>query len=143
MIKRSRRRLLDEGVGVVMTRHGLHIALVALAAVSTGAVSCGGGGSSSCAANVAAEWIVTENGVVVACLPGDEVDINVDSMTATFPCSDGTGITPDLAGGLNHAVSLTLFDASGNSLSQTPTNSVFVPCGSVTDIGQVQFSLTP
>jgi len=126
-----------------MTRDRLRIALVMLAAVSIGAIGCGGGGSSSCAANVAAEWIVTENGVVVACLPGDEVDINVDSMAATFPCSDGTGITPDLAGGLNHAISLTLFDASGNPLSQTQTMSVFVPCGSVTDIGQVQFSVTP
>jgi hypothetical protein len=128
---------------MLMTRHGLRIALVVLAAVSTAAVGCGGGGSSSCAANVAAEWIITENGVVVSCLPDDEVDINVDGMAATFPCSDGTGITPDLAGGLNHAVSLTLFDASGNPLSQTPTNSVFVPCGSVTDIGQVQFAVTP
>jgi hypothetical protein len=126
-----------------MTRYGVRIALVVLAAVSTGAISCGGGGSVSCAANVAAEWVVTENGVVVSCLPGDEVDINVDAMTATFPCSDGTGVTPDLAGGVNHAISLTLFDASGNTLSQTPTMSVFVPCGSITDIGLVQFSTTP
>jgi hypothetical protein len=126
-----------------MTREGLRIAMVVLAAVSTGAVGCGGGGSSSCAANVAAEWIITENGAVVSCLPGDEVDINVDGMAVTFPCSDGAGVTPDLAGGLNHAVSLTLFDGSGNPLSQTPTNSVFVPCGSVTDIGQVQFAVTP
>jgi len=125
---------------MTMTRHGLYgLALAALAAIS---ISCGGG-SSSCPANVAAEWIVTENSVVVACLPGDEVDINVDSMRATFPCSDMAGITPDLAGGVNHSISLTLFDAGNNVLSQTPTMSVFVPCDSITDIGQVEFSLTP
>ena len=123
-----------------MMRHGLYgLALAALAAISIGC----GGGSSSCPANVAAEWIVTENSVVVACLPGDEVDINVDSMRATFPCSDMAGITPDLAGGVTHGISLTLFDAGNNVLSQTPTNSVFVGCNTITDIGQVEFSLTP
>ncbi len=123
-----------------MTRHGLYgLALAAMAAISIGC----GGGSSSCPANVAAEWIVTENSVVVACLPGDEVDINVDSMRATFPCSAMAGVTPDLAGGVTHGISLTLFDAGNNVLSQTPTNSVFVGCNTITDIGQVEFSLTP
>jgi len=128
---------------MTMTRHGLYgLALAALAAISIGGIGCGGG-SSSCPANVAAEWIVTENTVVVACLPGDEVDINVDSMRATFPCSDMAGITPDLAGGVNHSISLTLFDAGNNVLSQTPARSVFVGCNTITDIGQVEFSLTP
>ena len=113
-----------------------------LAAAFTGTVGCGGGGSSSCSANVAAEWVLTENGAQVSCLPGDEVDINVDSMTATFACSAGAGTTPALAGGVTHTIDLTLFDASGNSLSQTPANSVFVPCGTITDIGQVEFSVT-
>ncbi len=126
-----------------MTRYRLHIALVALAGVFIGAAGCGGGGSIACGANVAAEWIVTENGALVSCLPGDEVDINVDSMRATFACSDGAGTTPDLEGGINHAISLTLFDPAGVVLSQTPTMSVFVPCDSITDIGQVEFSLTP
>ena len=128
---------------MTMTRYGLHkIALVALAAVSTGAVSCGGG-SSACSANVAAEWILTENGVQVACQPGDEVDLNVDSMSATFACSAGAGTTASLAGGVNHNIDLTLFDASSTSLSQTQTMSVFVACGAITDIGLVEFSLTP
>ena len=126
-----------------MARYGLHkIVLVALAAVSTGAVGCGGG-SSACSANVAAEWVLTENGVQVACQPGDEVDINVDSMTATFACSAGGGTTASLAGGVNHNIDLTLFDASSTSLSQTQTMSVFVACGAITDIGLVEFSLTP
>jgi len=128
----------------MMKRYGLHtMALVGLAAALTGSVGCGGGGSSSCSANVAAEWVLTENGAQVACLPGDTVDINVDSMTATFACAAGAGTTPALAGGVTHTIDLTLFDASGNSLSQTPANNVFVPCGTVTDIGQVEFSVTP
>ena len=118
------------------------IGLLALAAVFVGGIGCGGG-SGSCAGNVAAEWVLTENGAQVSCLPGDEVDIDVDSMTATFACSAGAGTTPALAAGFNRSISLTLFDGSGNVLSQTPTNSVFVACGSITDIGQVEFSLTP
>jgi hypothetical protein len=120
-----------------------NITLVALAAVSMGAVGCGGGGSGVCSANVAAEWVLTENGVQVACQPGDEVDINVDDMTATFACSAGGGTTASLAGGVNHDIDLTLFDASSNTLSQTQTMRVFVPCGAITDLGVVEFSLTP
>jgi hypothetical protein len=128
---------------MTMTRYGLHkVVLVALAAVATGVFGCGGS-SSSCSANVAAEWILTENGVQVSCQPGDEVDINVDSMSATFACSDGGGTTASLAGGVNHNIDLTLFDASSTSLSQTQTMSLFVPCGVTTDIGLVEFSLTP
>jgi hypothetical protein len=127
----------------MMTRYGLHgIALAALAAVSLGGIGCGGG-SGGCSANVAAEWVLTENGAQVSCLPGDEVDINVDSMSAPFACSAGAGTTPALAAGFSRNISLTLLDSSGNVLSQTPTNSVFVPCGTITDIGQVEFSLTP
>ena len=118
------------------------MSLVALAAFSTGAVGCGGS-SNTCSANVAAEWILTENGVQVSCQPGDEVDINVDSMSATFACSAGGGTTASLAGGVNHNIDLTLFDASSTSLSQTQTMSVFVACGAITDIGLVEFSLTP
>ncbi len=118
------------------------LGLVVVAAICGGVFGCGGG-SSSCAANVAAEWIVTENGAQVSCLPGDEVDINVDGMSATFACAAGAGTTPAVTGGVYHQVSLTLFDASSTSLSQTPTNSVFVACGTITDIGQVEFSLTP
>jgi hypothetical protein len=132
------------GGETMMTGYGLQkLALGLLVALAGGALGCGGGGGSSCSANVAAEWFVTENGVQVACLPGDEVDINVDDMTATFACSAGAGTTPALAGGFNRNISLTLFDASSNVLSQTPTNRVFVPCGAITDIGSVEFSLTP
>jgi hypothetical protein len=116
--------------------------LVALAAVSMGAVGCGGG-SSGCSASVAAEWVLTENGVQVACQPGDEVDINVDDMSATFPCSAGGGTTASLVGGVNHDIDLTLFDGSSNTLSQTQTMRVFVACGAITDLGLVEFSLTP
>ena len=126
-----------------MTRYGMrNITLVALAAVSMGAIGCGGG-SSSCSANVAAEWVLTENGVQVSCQPGDEVDINVDAMSGTFPCSAGGGTTASLAGGVNHDIDLTLFDASSNTLSQTQTMRVFVACGATTDLGLVEFSLTP
>ncbi len=129
---------------MTMTRYGMHkITFFALAAVSIGAVGCGGGGSSFCSANVAAEWVLTENGVQVSCQPGDEVDINVDDMSATFACSAGAGTTASLAGGVNHDIDLTLFDASSNSLSQTQTMRVFVACDAITDIGLVEFSLTP
>ena len=128
---------------MTMTRYGMRtMMLVALAAVSMGAVGCGGG-SSGCSASVAAEWVLTENGVQVSCQPGDEVDINVDDMSATFPCSAAGGTTASLAGGVNHDIDLTLFDASSNTLSQTQTMRVFVACGAITDLGLVEFSLTP
>ena len=126
-----------------MTRYRLQtIMLVALAAVAMGAIGCGGG-SSSCGANVTAQWFVTENGVQVQCLPGDEVDINVGNMSATFACSAMAGTTPALAGGLSYPIDLTLFDASSNVLSMTQTMNVPVPCNTITDIGLVEFSLTP
>ena len=124
-----------------MARHGLQVMLAALIAVGT--IGCGGDGGGSCGAQVTAEWIVTEKGVVVSCVPGDEVDLNVDNMTATFSCAAGAGTTPTLAGGISHNIDLTLFDASNNVLSQTQTMAVFLPCGAITDIGQVEFSLTP
>ena len=127
-----------------MARNGLcELALAAAVTLSAVAIGCGGGSGSSCAANVTAEWIVTENGAVVACLPGDEVDLNIDDMTATFACSAGAGTTPALVGNVSHNIDLTLFDASNNVLSQTQSMSIFVPCGTITDIGQVEFSLTP
>jgi hypothetical protein len=116
------------------------VAVIGLSALITAAIGCGGG-SGSCAANVAAEWVLTQNGAQVSCLPGDEVDINVDSMTATFACSAGAGTTPNVAGGVSHNVSLSLFDANNNLLSQTQTMSLFVPCATITDIGQVEFAL--
>jgi len=116
------------------------VAVIGLSALITAALGCGGG-SSSCSANVAAEWVLTQNGTQVSCVPGDEVDINVDGMTATFACSAGAGTTPAVAGGVSHNVSLGLFDSSGNNLSQTQTMSLFVPCGTITDIGQVEFAL--
>ena len=129
--------------GMTMTQYRLQtILFVVLAAVATGANGCGGS-SRSCSANVTARWVVTENGVQVSCLPGDEVDINVGDMTATFACSAMAGTTPALAGGLTYAIDLTLFDASSNVLSQTQSMNVFLPCGVITDIGQVEFSLTP
>lgn len=126
------------------TRHLLQkIGLGVLAAVCMGGIGCGDGGSGSCPANVAAEWVLTENGAQVSCLPGDEVDINVESMRATFACGAMAGTTPTLAGGFSYNINLTLFDASNAVLSQTPTSNVFVPCGTITDIGLVEFSLTP
>jgi hypothetical protein len=127
----------------MMARHGLRMMLAALGAVSAAAIGCGGGGGGSCGANVTAEWIVTQNSVVVSCLPGDEVDLNIDDMSATFACAAGAGTTPAVAGGISHNIDLTLFDASNNVLSQTQSMSVFLPCGTITDIGQVEFSLTP
>src|SRR5689334_12959838 len=129
---------------MTMTRQILQkIGLGVLAVVCAGGIGCGDGNSSSCPANVAAEWVLTENGAQVSCLPGDEVDINVESVRATFACGAMAGTTPTLAGGVSYNISLTLFDASNAVLSQTPANNVFVPCGSITDIGQVEFSLTP
>ena len=118
------------------------MAFIALAAIAAGGIGCGGG-SSSCAANVAAEWFLTENGAQVSCVPGDEVHINVTNLTTSFVCSDMAGTTATVAGGVSHAISLSLFDATNTLLSQTETRSVFVPCGTITDIGLVEFSLTP
>ena len=125
-----------------MTTTGrFHEALVGgLILLSVASASCGGG-SSACSGNITAEWVLTQNGSQVACLPGDEVDINVDNLSAPFACSAGAGTTPAVAGGVSHSVSFTLLDASNATLSQTQTMSVFVPCGTITDVGQVDFSL--
>jgi hypothetical protein len=117
----------------------IRLAVLGLSGLVAAALGCGG--SSSCSGNVAAEWVLTQNGAPVSCLPGDEVDINVDSMSATFACSAGGGTTPAVTAGVSHNVSLSLFDSSNNLLSMTQTMSLFVPCGTITDIGQVDFAL--
>jgi hypothetical protein len=92
---------------------------------------------------VAAEWTLTANGQAVSCAGGDTVDIVVDGMTATFDCAAYAGVTPSVLGGANHNVSLALFNAAGAVLSQTQTMSLFVPCGTTQDIGNVELSVTP
>jgi hypothetical protein len=67
----------------------------------------------------------------------------VDSVAFAFACSDMAGTTPNIAAGRNRNVSLTLLDSSANVLSQTQTMAVFMPCNTITDVGQVEFSVTP
>lgn len=102
--------------------------------------------SSSCApGNVQGRWYLTENELPVSCAPGDEVDLIVDGLAVDppFQCSALSGISPPVTGGVNHAVSLKLFDANDVLLSETGIMSLFVPCGTVQPTPQVNFSLTP
>src|SRR5215471_19454044 len=78
---------------------------------------------------VAATWTLTSGGQVVSCAPGDEVDINVGSHTATFDCATYGGTTPTVPGGQSYSVSLGLFNGAGAPLSLTQTMSLFVRCG--------------
>lgn len=92
---------------------------------------------------ISTSWVLTENGQPVACAPGDEVDLRIDTdeMTKTFTCSDMQGMSPAVSGG-SHSVSLKLFDKDGNVLSQTGTMSLNVACGAVQPTPKVTFSLT-
>jgi len=92
---------------------------------------------------VQVSWHLVQDGVDVECLPGDTVSVRVDTdrMTADFPCSAGVGITPPVAGGVVHNVSLVLSDAEGNVLSQTADMGLGVACGATTVAPEVEFRL--
>jgi hypothetical protein len=132
-----------QGIGSKASRVlGLAGLLVAAALVQ----GCGGNSGGACfPGRIQTTWILTENGAPVQCAPGDEVDLIVDGLTAdpAFQCSAHTGISPEVEGGVSHAVSLKLFDGNNNLLSQTGIMSLFVSCNSVTNTPQVDFSLTP
>jgi hypothetical protein len=103
-------------------------------------------GSQTCApGQIKTTWFLSQNGQQVACAPGDEVDLRVDTdaMTVTFPCADLMGTSPSVTGGVSHQVSLKLFDKNGNVLSETGVMSLNVPCGTVMNTPRVEFSLTP
>jgi hypothetical protein len=104
---------------------------------------CGGGGGPTCEAQIQTSWEIFENGNPVECVRGDTVTIRVDtdSMIMSFDCSAHTGTTPVLQGGVTHGVALQLTDINGTVLSQTPTMSLFVPCGTVTQTPPVQFDV--
>jgi hypothetical protein len=120
------------------------LTVFALAALATTLSGCIIESSSSCGAGaVQAEWTVTASGSAVSCaqVGATEVDINVNDMSAPFNCTDVSGVTPAVTGGVSHAVSLTLLDSSNNVLSQTQTMSLFVPCNRTVDIGNVFLSV--
>jgi hypothetical protein len=98
-------------------------------------------GGGAAAGKIKLTWSLTQNGAPVSCAAGDEVDVRVDTdaMTVTFPCSDGTGTTPDLTCGENHNVSLMLFDHNGTQLSATSAMTIFVPCGATQNAPAVVF----
>ncbi len=91
-------------------------------------------------------WFVTGNGSSLSCAQAGatEVDIRVDTdlMVQQFDCNAHVGTTPTFAGGVNHNVSVALLDSAGNLLSVTPERSVFVPCDTNTDLGNIELSLT-
>jgi hypothetical protein len=104
------------------------------------------GGVTTCAdSRIQTSWVLTQNNQSVQCAAGDEVDLRVDSDATiyTFPCSDHTGLTTLIKGGVSHDVSLALYDATNHLLSQTPVMPLFVPCGTTQQTPQVEFSLTP
>jgi hypothetical protein len=118
------------------------LAVLGVGVLASTAIGCGGGGS--CASgSITAEWTVTSNGAAISCTQAGatEVDINVNNMSVTFACDDHVDTTPAVVGGVTHQVSLGLFDSSGNTLSQTQTMGLFVPCGTDVDIGNVLLSI--
>jgi hypothetical protein len=107
---------------------------------------CGSGSPGSpCpgASAIQSSWDIFQNGQPVECFPGDTVTIRVDNdaMIQPFDCSDHTGITPPVDGGVTHRVSYALFDGSGNVLQQTPNMSLYVPCGVTQITPDVEFDL--
>lgn len=92
---------------------------------------------------ISTSWSLAENLQPVACAPGDEVDLRVDTdaMTVTFPCSAMQGTSPAVTGGVSHAVSLKLFDKDGNLLSSTNMMNINVPCGATAATPKVTFDL--
>jgi hypothetical protein len=133
-------------------RLGLREGLVALGVVGAAFllpgcfVDSGPGPAPVCGAGtITVGWFVTANNTSISCAQAgaSEVDIIVDGMTAPFDCNGHVGTTPAVSGGANHNVSLVLLDGAGNNLSQTPQNSVFVPCSTDVDLGNIELSLTP
>lgn len=130
---------MKQGIRGAALRMGGVASLVAVLAAAALVQGCGGSSSGS----IRATWSLTENGAAVQCAVGDEVDIRVDTdaMTATFACSDLQGITPAVTCGVNHTVSLKLFDAAGNLLSTAAPMSIFVPCGVIQNTPPVVFEI--
>lgn len=117
---------MKQGIRGALRMGGVASLVTVLAAA---ALVQGCGGSSS--GFIASRWSLIENGQPVACQPGDEVDIRVDTdaMTQVFACSAGQGVTPAVTCGVSHSVSLALYDAQGNLLSSAAPMNIFVPCG--------------
>jgi hypothetical protein len=98
-------------------------------------VGCGGGGQDGgpvCAdGSIQTSWAFTPGSS--GCVPGDRVGVRVDdnTMVAYVPCTAGAYMTPAVLGGVQHTLDLTLFDASGNVVEQSPPIDVVVPCGTV------------
>jgi hypothetical protein len=98
--------------------------------------------SSSCLdGNIRATWsLQTPNGQIVECAIGDTVEMQVDiDMTVSFPCGDHVGVSPPLAAGTTHAVSMALFDAGHQELAHTDPITVGVSCGGVVTTPAVVF----
>ncbi|MDB4982997.1 MAG: hypothetical protein JWM82_3749, partial [Myxococcales bacterium] len=100
-------------------------------------------GSSPCYdGNIRATWsLKTPNGQTVECLAGDTVEMQVDTgdMTVSFPCGDHVGVSPAVAAGTTHAVSMALFDGNHQLLSHTDPLTVTVGCGGVVTTPPVEF----
>ena len=64
-------------------------------------------------------------------------------MIVDFDCNLFAGTTPAIQGGVTHRITMILSDSGGNILSQLDPVNVPVGCGTVANLGTVEFSLTP
>jgi hypothetical protein len=89
-------------------------------------------------------WTVSASGATVSCeqAGATEVDIVVDGSTTAVNCTDMED-TFSVPGGVNHTVSATLRDSSGNELSSVSPMTVFVSCNMTYTFPPIDFSLTP
>jgi hypothetical protein len=93
------------------------------------------------------DWVITANGITRSCAQAGAttVSIRVDdnSMIADFACSALAGTTVPVTGGVRHTLDFQLTDSAGNVLSELNAVPFTTLCGGVSDVGNVEFSLTP
>jgi hypothetical protein len=121
------------------------LALLGATAMALATSGCIVDNPSGCAPGaVDVAWSVSANGAVISCAQAgaSEVDIYVDGTTFQFNCNDHEDVI-SVAGGVNHTVSATLFDSSGNNLSSVSSMTVFVPCNTTYAFPAIDFSITP
>jgi hypothetical protein len=106
-------------------------------------VDAGGPGPVCDDGQIQVSWDLIESGQAVECAAGDEVDIGLDGVVTTFPCSDHAETTNAVLGGATHTLQFKLFDAAGDLLSQTTVMSIDVGCGQNVVAPSVDFRFSP
>jgi hypothetical protein len=93
---------------------------------------------------ISLSWSLERAGTTIAetCAQGGVATIRLvaNAMNVDFSCGNGAGRTPALAAG-TYAVSLHALDATGLSISDTPTMNVTVVAGQITALGDAVFDV--